>query len=64
MSNVGVLFNRINLVFVDETFNVGAFFDKSSTQEVDFTRLKSHKDVKDDDYEEVGFVRALAHCSI
>jgi len=56
MRNVSILFNLVDLVFMDETLDISALFDEASSQEVDLARLQTDNDVKNDHDEEVSFV--------
>ena len=64
MCYVGVLFYCVDLIFVDETLDVGALFDESSAQEVYIARLQGDQYVEDHDYKKVSLVRTLSSCTV
>ena len=58
MFYICVFFNKADLVFMHEAVNVDALFNKSSSHEFSFTRLKSDQQVENCHNQIIGFMRS------
>jgi len=58
MFDIGILFDKTNLVFMHEAINVGALVNEPGPQELSLARLQSHQQVEDGHDQIVSFVWA------
>ena len=57
MLNVGIFFNKVYLVLMHKTIDIGALFNEACAKELSFAWLQTNEEIKDNNDQVICFMR-------